>query len=190
MRTNRLKKRRKGAQRLDLSALREALKDRRQWSALATVVVADGQDEHWELDSDDEGNLDVLVDVVTQPEGLELTCRLGGMSAVGILTVPDLGDEVMVCIPSGRIDFMPTIVAIMGSNNLTNPAGQGPAPKRTIIANAKVFIHDGTGGAEPLPTMAEFKGHTHPSSMGETFPPTDPIPGVGTITGTEVLRVK
>lgn len=189
--TRRLRKRRKGAHRLDLTPLKEALKDRRQWTALAVVIVPDGESEHWALEYDDAGALvDIMVDVETQPEGLELSCRLGGMSSVGALTIPNVGDEVLVCIPSGRIDFAPTITAILSSNELPDPAGQGPAMGRTIIVNSEVLIHDGDGGAEPLPTMAEFKGHTHPSGSGPTGATTDPIPGVGAITGTEVLKVK
>ena len=189
--TKRLKKRRVGAHRLDLSDLKKALRDRRQWFVMATVIVPDGEAEHFELDVDDGGNLvDILVHVETQPEQLELTCRLGGMSSIGAITIPAVGDEVGVGIPSGRIDFMPSIVCLLSSNNLPNPAGQGPASGRTIIVNSQVMVHDGTGGANELVTMAEFRGHGHPSGMGPTGKTTDPIPGVGVITGTTVFKAK
>ena len=185
----RLKKRQKGANRLDLTDLKKALKDRRCWACHAVVVVAEGESSHWELLLDDDGELiDILIDVTTQPEGLELTCRLGGMSSAGTLTIPKLGDEVIVVVPSGKIDFSPAIVAILSSNDLPN-GDQGPALGRTLIVNSEVLIHQGDGNAEPIPTMAEFKNHTHPTSMGLSAKTLDPIPGVGVITGTVSLKV-
>lgn len=186
----RLKKRRKGANRLDLSDLKKALRDRRQWSCMGVCTVPDGESSHFELVAEDGQLVDILVDVVTQPLGAELTCRLGGMAGAGTLTIPAEGDEVAIIVPDGRIDFMPVIVAILSSNDLPNEGGQGPAPGRTLVVNGEVLIHDGSGGAEPLPTLAEFKAHTHNGGTGPTTPTLDPIPGVGPILGTTVLKAK
>jgi len=198
--TKRLRKRRKGAHRLDLTGLKEALKDRRCWTCLATPVIRDGESEHWSLELDDvDGSLvDILVTVETQPDGQELTCRLGGMSSVGALTIPALGDEVLVCVPAGRIDFAPTIVAILSSNDLPNPAGQGPELARTLIVNSEVMVHDGVGGAVPLALKSDVQairddldGHSH-----TYIPGTNPVaqttlnPSVTAPTGTTVLKAK
>ena len=146
--TKRLKKRRKGAHRLDMTGLREALKDRRCWTCLATTIVPDGEEEHWELIVDDSGNVtDILVEVVTQPEGQELTCRL---DIRGSIEIPALGDEVLVCLPSGRIDFMPVITGFMSQNSIPNPAGQGPALGRIVVIRDEYLIHDGQGGAKEI----------------------------------------
>lgn len=126
--------------RLDLSDVKEALRDTRQWTALG--IVAEGPDgsPHWEVVGD---NADVMVEVVIQPDQVPLFCRL----AAGMWIVPDVGDEVAVIVPAGELDFMPVITCIL-SHAL--PTAQGPQPQRIVIVRGEVLIHDGAGGAVPL----------------------------------------
>jgi hypothetical protein len=177
------KRQRQGSKRLDLSNLKALIKDRRCWVCSAVVVKPEGEQTHFEIVTDG-GEVAVYVDVETVPQRLDLTCKLGGDGSV--YRIPNVGDEVAVVIPEGEMDGLdPVIVAVF-------PSGMpdGVAENVTVIANSQVLIHDGAGGAEPLPTMAEFRGHTHPSGTGPTSATIDPIPAVGPITGTEVLRTK
>lgn len=194
--TKRLRKRRKAVHRLDLVSLREALKDRRCWTCLAVTEIPDGETSHFELVVDESGDVtDILVDVVTQPEGQELTCRL---DMRGTIEIPGLGDEVLVCLPSGRIDFMPTITGFMSSGNVPNPAGQGPTIGRILIIKEEVLVHDGTGGAKELAYKSdvqtvrdELHGHEHTYIPGNNAATTTTLgPSVTSPTGTSVLKGK
>jgi hypothetical protein len=193
--TKRLRKRRKATQRLDLTSLREALKDRRCWASIATTVIPGGEDSHWSLELNDAGDVvDVLVDVVTHPDGQELTCRL---DIRGSIEIPALGDEVLVCLPSGRIDFMPTITGFMSSGSVPNPDGQGPALERVVIAKAEGFIHDGGGGAKELAYKDDVQQvrddlHLHEHDYASPGGPaiTTGGPTVTAPTGTTVLKAK
>lgn len=197
--TKRMKKRGKSAHRLDLTPLKEALKDRRCWTCLAICAAPEGEDSHFEILTDEDNNpIDILVDVITQPDELELTCRLGGMSAIGILTVPAIGDEVLVCLPGGQIDFMPTIVALMSTGRMPKAPLQGPAPLRTLIVNFEVLVHDGLGGAEELAYKSDVQAvrdelheHEHdyiPGSSGTAT--TTGGPSVTAPVGTSVLKAR
>lgn len=183
------KRKRKGTKRFDPSDLKEILKDRRSWNVLATVIVPDEQDSHFELVVKDGVLVDILVDVVTHPGGVELTCRLKGGSGAGIIEIPNVDDEVIVAIPEGQIEFCPTIVAFLSSQSIPNPTGEGPALNRTVIVNGEVMIHDGTGGTEPLCKKSEFDGHTHTTTGGTTGSAAT-IGGAAAITGTTVLKAK
>lgn len=184
-----------GAKRIDLSDIREVLKDQRQWCGIGVVIAPSDGSPHWRIETDDDGTeVDVLVEVVLQPSQIPATCRL----AAGMWTVPDLDEEVAVIIPAGRIDFMPIVIAIL-SSNVVPGGGQGPAPTNIVIARGpgtKVYIHDGTGGAEPLVKRSEFVGHTHkaPTLTGASYAPgTDPTAetgGADDVPGTDVLMAK
>jgi hypothetical protein len=182
-----LKRSRPGTRRLNLADLREVLKDGRQWVALGIVTDIDGNGAV-QFDTNDDGSLrDILVDVVTQPGQEELICRLAGLSSTGVVTCPNEGDEVAVLVPEGQTDFQPTIIAVLSSQAIPNPSGQGPAVNRTVIVSGEVFIHDGAGGAQRLATLAELQGHIHPTPVGPTdvaLPSTqqgDPIIGTQTL---------
>ena len=188
-RIRRMKRVRQGAKRPDMTGLRDILKDGRCWAAIGVVHVPDGEPSHYEIVTDASGNADVLVEVDTQPDGKDLTCRLGsgfGGAGFGSWKIPNVGDEVAVLIPEGHPDFMPIIVGVLASGSLPD----GVAPNVTVIADSQVLIHDGAGGAAELPTMAEFRAHTHTTGVGPSGPTIDPIPGVGAITGTEALKAK
>lgn len=154
MRIDKPKRGRKAAKRIDLTDIKEALRDRRQWTALGLIVAPTDGSPHWRIESDDQGNqVDVLVEVVLQPSQEQITARL----AAGMWTVPALGEEVAVIIPAGRTDFMPTIVCILSSNSVPG-GGQGPDPTTIVIARGSVLIHDGNGGAQALAYKSDVDG--------------------------------
>lgn len=184
-----------GAKRIDLTPVREALKDGRQWCGLGVVVQPTDGSPHWRIETDpDTGEaVDVLVWCVLQPSQIPLEARL----AAGMWIVPGIGEEVAVVIPAGRVDFMPLIVALLSSNSVPNGGGQGPSPTAIVIARGagtKVYIHDGQGGAEPLVKKSEFDGHTHPpgsfNAPSGGGPVTGTSGGAASVTGTQVLEAK
>lgn len=181
----------RGAKRLDLSDMRAALRDQRQWCEIALVVAPTDGSPHWRIETDGSGNaIDVVVEVVTQPGLVPLTARL----ASGIWQVPALGEEVVVVIPAGEISFAPVIVALLSSNSVPNTGGQGPDPTRIVIVRGSVLIHDGAGGAEPLVRKSDFDGHTHPpgtfNAPGGGGPVTGVSGGAASVPGTSVLKAK
>lgn len=192
MRTSTPKRGRKAAKRLDLSDLRHVLKDGRIWTGIGIATAPDDGSPHWRIEVDDAGEgVDVLVDVVLQPEGIPVSARL----AAGVWIVPAIGDEVIVVIPAGRVDFMPAIVGLLSSNNVPTGGGQGPQPGRIVLAMAQVLVHDGTGGAEELVKRSEFLKHTHVTAgTGPATPPTllpsEPYGSSTDFPGTLVLRAK
>lgn len=195
MRTPRkLKRRRIGAKKLDVSDLKRAIRDQRAWVKLAIVVDVDDDGSHFALVEDEAGNVvDVVVEVETVPDRVQLTCRLTGLvggAGAGIWAVPAIDDEVLVCLPDGELDFMACIVATLGSRDVPSPdAAHEPSPGRTLIVNGEVLIHDGTGGTEPLVKKSEFDAHEHdytwtdPGGSGTTDRPNN-----SPITGTTILK--
>ena len=185
------KRRRKAAKRFDPTDLREVLKDRRQWCAIGVVTKPIDGSQHWRIESENGTAVDILVEVVLQPSQERVEARL----AAGMWLVPDLGDEVAVMLPAGRVDFMPTILAILSGNVVPTEGGQGPQPRRIVIAvppGGEVYVHDGSGGAEPLVRRSEFNGHTHgpgtfTNSGGNV---TGESGGADDVDGTAVLKAK
>ena len=185
-----LKRGRRATKRMDFTDLREVLRDSRQWSALGIVTDIDGNGAV-QFDTNDDGTIrDILVDVVTKPGDEELVCRLAGLASTGVVTCPNEGDEVLVVVPDGRTDFHPTVVAILSSQSIPNPSGQGPGQGRTVIVSGDVFIHDGDGGAVPLATLAELQGHIHPTPVGPTDVALPSTKQGDPIVGTQVLKAK
>jgi hypothetical protein len=138
---------RKPTKRLDLTDLREAVKDQRVWCALGVVIQPDGEPFHFELVTDGDQVTDVLVDVETQPDGLDVTCRLaaaGASQGAGLWRVPAVGDEVAVLLPDGDVSFMPTIVAVLSSGEVPRRAAIGRtvlvAPDSVEVIAPKVYL--------------------------------------------------
>ena len=189
---NRMKRRRGGSKRLDLAPLKEIEKDRRCWTCMGTVVVPEGESSDFEIITTD-GRQDVLVDVETQPEGLDITARLNDAA---IWRIPNVGDEVAIVIPAGELDFMPIIVATCASGTLPD----GVAENVTVIANSEVLIHDGDGGAVELALKSDVQevidaiagaavlandgGAVFKGNIGTA------LTGTGTPTGTSILKAK
>jgi hypothetical protein len=190
---------RRPAKRLPMAELRALFRDRRIWAALGIVVKpAEGaSDQHWELHTDDAGNVtDILVEVQLVPSKIEVTARLGGYTAAyGIAMVPNVGDEVIVHVPDGEVDWMPVVVAPLSTGGVAggNAGAQAPAPGRIVVVG-DVYVHDGSGGAEPLVKKSEYDGHTHdpgtftaPSGGG---PVTGLSGGADSVAGTTNLKAK
>lgn len=177
----------KAAKRLPVAEFRELLRDHRMWCKLAIVYQPD-DGLHYELITEGSTLVDILVEVETVPDRVPLTCRLGtiaGSSGKGIWSIPAVGDEVIVAVPDGQLDFIPSIVAQLSSGDIPNPSGEGPTTNRTVIVNGTVLIHDGSGGTEPLVLKSEFDIHKHPTGTGPSgFPDNAPIDG------TTVLKAK
>lgn len=189
---------RSSSKRLDTTDIKHALgiDGIKMWCAIAIVEAPQGEP-HFEVLADD-----VHVEVVTQPSLIPLTCRL----AAGVWRIPDVGEEVVVLIPEGEIAFMPILIDVLSSGSV--PTTQGPALSASVIARPQVLIHDGTGGANPLPTLAslqaaidklnalmdKYLAHTHLGVTAGTA--TSGIPSDVTIThagnavGTTVLEAK
>jgi hypothetical protein len=201
---------RRPTKRLDLRDLRAAVEDSRVWSAVGQVIQPDGEAgaTHYELVPGESGAIvDILVEVLLLPSNIEVTCRLAGAAgARGAITIPDVGDEVLIVIPNGQVDWMPVLIARLSTNDVPNPVGQGPATGTTVIMDTTVLVHDGTGGAEPVVKLSEHQAlaehvdqHLHayasPAGAALTSPPTHnvagtPLDAAPEATGTEVLLAK
>lgn len=152
---------RRASKRLDLTDLRAAFRDQRMWCSVGIVVDPGDGSPHFEVLVDD-----VHVEVILQPSLVPVTCRL----SAGLWRVPDIGEEVMVQIPEGALEFMPTITDVLSSG--TVPTTQGPAPGRTLIVRQEVVIHDGGGGAEPLVQLSQLQA-LHDAIVGWAPVPND-----------------
>ena len=196
-----LKRRRMRGRRFDPTDLRKLVRDQRLWCALGVVVQPEGA-LHFDLDGED-----LLVEVELQPSQVDVTCRVGsafGGPNLGLWQVPPVGAEVAVLLPEGELDFQPTVVAVLSSGALPD----GVAQNTVVIAEAKVLVHDGTGGAQPLATKADVDAlaahidqHQHQEvtqggpvltsvpTKGPTGP-TPPLDASPTAAGTTVLETK
>jgi hypothetical protein len=162
----------RASKKLDLSDLKHILRDRRQWSALGVITAnADGSP-WWRVETDANGDsVDIMIDVVLQPTLEQVTARL----AAGMWLVPAIGEEVVVVLPAGRIDFMPTVVAVLSSNNVPTAAGEQPNPTTLVLERAQIVATDGNGGTAAVAMLADLQaqidwlksqfdataGHTH-----------------------------
>jgi hypothetical protein len=158
--------------------MKEALETGDVHVVLGLVTKGEGSS-HWELYEDD-----IIVEVSTVPDEELISCRLGSLCGgfnIGIYSVPAIDTEVMVVVPRGDYTFSPVIVATLSSGDLPD----GVAPNVTVIANGTVLIHDGDGGANPLPTKAEFDAHKHGTGTGPST-----VPDNAPITGTSILKAK
>lgn len=210
MRVTQPKRGRRGAKRLDLSDMRHVFRDTRLWCAMG-IVKAPAGGERFTATSED-----VIVEVILQPSLQDVTCRL----SAAIWNIPNEGEEVLVVLPEGALDFMPIVLAVLSTGSV--PSTQGPAANTIVIQRDQVLIHTGAGGAAALPTkasvdslrdsvdslrtyvLAQFAptgGHTHvvanatPAGPGPVVtaaitPIGAPPSAIPTITGTTCLKAK
>lgn len=174
MRTTKIKRRRAGAKKLDLSSLKHALRDGRVWNKLAVVIQPEDGSDHYELETVGGVVVDIYIEVETIPNRVPLFCRMSGFAGgagAGIWTIPAVDDEVIVAVPDGEIDFMPAVIAVLSSRNIPNPTGEGPAVNRTIIINGEVLVHDGTGSTDNLVKKSAYEAHKHPTGVGPSDVP-------------------
>lgn len=162
------KRGRRATKRLNLAKVRDVFRDRSTWTDVG-IVQANDDGPHFEIDTE---SGDVLIEVITQPNLIPLTCRLlfSGF-AVGI---PAAGEEVALIIPGGELDGMPIALPILSSGTL--PAGVQEG--RVVISRASVWVHDGTGPVEPVAKISElnelraaFNEHGHVTPAGASGPP-------------------
>lgn len=177
---------RSGAAGLNVRGQQDALDDLRLHIEIG-VVKADTGDSHFEI-----ADGDVWVDCIIMPTEQPITCRLStiaGGPGHGVWMVPPNGAEVVIACPSGQIEGGGIIIAVLPGGTL--PAGV--VESKIVIVAPEVLVYDtNEGDAKALPTMEEFKNHTH-TSAGSGSPsstPIDPIIGVGNITGTTVLKAE
>lgn len=200
-----LKRARKGAKRVDMAELREALRDRRVWTLFGTVTEPEGPGSHYRLVQEGGKTVDVLVEVETAPTVQDLTCRLSawaGGPGAGLWRVPAPGSEVVVAMPEGRLDMMPTIIGVLssgdaGSERISDQRTVIVASDRIEITAPAVFINDdGTGGVElakksDVDDLANYvQGHLHDgvtTGTGTSGTPTTTVPSAD---GTHILRAK
>lgn len=169
-----------GAKRFDPSRLRDVLKDDRLWVVAATVVKPEDTTSHFELVQEGGKIVDVLVEVECSPEHIELTCRLGtlgGGAMGGLWAVPKVGTEVLVALPSGRMDHMPCIVAVLSTGDIPDRLTE---TRVVLVADTEIEVEAPSIRLGKEATEAVIKGdafkaiydtHTHPSGMGPTGPP-------------------
>jgi phage baseplate assembly protein gpV len=115
----------------ELSDLRELLVDGKVHAQLG-VVVKPTSDPHWRKITGKGGRTDIVVEVETSPLGYDLTCRLtseAGGHGMGLWRVPAVGAEVLVVLPDGELEFMPTIAKVYSSGSVPERAG----PDRTVL---------------------------------------------------------
>lgn len=179
---------RKSTNRLDLSFIRDAVYDERQWAAMGIVQAPSDGGAHFSVISEGSDITDITVEVTIMPTGEELTCRLSMPCHGGPVRIPSIGDEVLVILPAGSIDFMPSIVGYLSGQNFPDRTSESRSvwysPDRIEIIAEEVYISsDGVTG-EPLVKRSEFMAHLHPTGTGPSGTPTV------TITGTTVLKVE
>lgn len=114
---------------VDNSALRTAAMDGKVWCGIGLVVKRQGESQHYEI-----ADGDVLVSVDLMPEGQPLWARLGGKY---MWRVPPVGSEVMLAIPAGELEQMPTIVCVLATGEVD---GDLDADMVLIVNDKKVVI--------------------------------------------------
>ncbi len=123
---------------LDVQGLREVTRDERLWCLLGRVYEPEGFP-HFVVIEEGGRVLDVLVEVETFPTRQDLTCRLAASTwaagpGAGEWYVPAPGTEVIIALPEGAIDFMPTVIAVLSSQDAPRGRdGNGPGPARGIL---------------------------------------------------------
>lgn len=119
----------RGARKLPMDTIREALGDPRAWVKLGIVTKFEGETSHYELDGQD-----LLVDVELMPERIPVLCRMGspvGGQYFGVWSVPPVGTEVMVVVPDGDLEADPVIVSCLSTGQL--PQGAATLDEQTIV---------------------------------------------------------
>lgn len=137
---------------MDVTALLELTRDGRTHNAVGVVIAADDSGSHFEVDG-----ADVMVEVELQPSQVGVTCRLGapaGGQGAGLWRVPAIGTEVLVVVPDGELDFMPTIVCCASSGGTPDRVGDDRtilvAPDRIEVIAPDVRLGEGEATQEVL----------------------------------------
>jgi hypothetical protein len=149
----------KATRKLDLTNIRNVLKDGLAWTCLGIVQAAEDGGSHFEID---DGTMIVRVEL--QPSGEEVDAHVtGGAFGWGVWFVPPVGAEVIVAIPDGETDFSPAIVGVLASGSLPDivaedslvivspPGGKVrvEAESQVTVEAPEVLVSDG-GSTSPL----------------------------------------
>jgi len=121
----------------DFEPLRRLVADDRVWAVRGVVYKPDDAASHYRIVESGGQVTDVIVEVLSSPSKHDLSCSLAtvaGGAGVGIWSIPPIGTQVLVALPEGKVDFRPTIVAILSS---------GQAPSR-ISDDRTVIVASGT----------------------------------------------
>lgn len=133
----------RGSRKLDTSAIRAAMRDRRYWVGLGLVWVPPDESSHWEIDDD----VGVLVHVKLMPDEEPLACRLGGLGeggSNGIWRVPPVGSEVAVGLVGGVVDGDCMLLCVLASGGVPDELDEDTL----VVRGPKVvIIADGVGAA-------------------------------------------
>lgn len=124
MRISGLQRPMQASARLELPNMRKLTRSRDMWSGVGVVYAEPGQS-HFRIVTFKDGRRTVIVDVELQPSRITVMARLAAVG--GVWRIPDVGDEVAVSIPEGRIEFMPVI-----TGTLSEPAAR-VSDTRTVI---------------------------------------------------------
>ena len=198
MKKNRM--RRKGTgRRIDVSSIREVLRDERGWIEIA-VVVKDG-DSHFDIEDGA-----VYVDVELLPEETPMRCNLmsiAGGPGDGIWRVPDIGTVVVVAIPGGDVVGGGIILGTLSTRNVP----EGVSTGKTVIVAPEVLVYDtASGDAKELAYKSDVQA-VRDAISGATIVPADggasmkatielalagitPPTGISIPQGTSILKAK
>lgn len=159
------------ARRLDLSAVKEALKDDRVFPCMG-LVTAEDVDSHFELDG-----TDLLIEVELIPGEERVSARLGfgaGPSA-GLWFIPPVGAEVALIICDGDLEAGVFIVGVLSTGAVPAGVAEGVT---VLAAQSKVLVHDGIAalGTDRVVKATPYSVHVHPSGTGPTGPADNAAP--------------
>lgn len=158
MRIESTKRQKKPNRRLPEQEIREAFRDGRVWVRRAQVFEPDGAGSHFKIHVDSgTGARKVMIEVMTLPEGEDLTCQLATRPT---WYIPTPGTVVLVSVPSGELDHCPAIVGIEDSGE----ADEDIDPSRTLVATDKDYVvkaptikFGSVGASHPVPQGDSLK---------------------------------
>lgn len=103
-----------------LSIVDRGLLRTRVWVSLAKVIKPDEGTPHWSVEVVN-GSRQTFVELETMPDRMDITARLPAIG--GLSFVPPVGSEVLVLMPSGKIDFIPFVIP-MGDTHARTAEGR------------------------------------------------------------------
>lgn len=135
-------------QRMDVSTLKQVLRDERVWAGRGKVIKPEGASSHWSVDTTG-GKRRLLVEVELMPSGQDITCKLatvGGGAGKGLWFVPAVGSIVRVQLADGALDGYPAIVAVEDCGAADSDITDG----RALLVAADIVLKGATklGGVD------------------------------------------
>jgi hypothetical protein len=180
----------KGSQTFDRALLKRMIMDNIPIATVFGVVRKfPGEDSHFEIQVDENGNREVMVDVEIMPRSERAFCRLG-FGHDQIFRIPRVDQEVAVIIPTAKnaltadeLDADGIIVAILDTDvpaELDDDDVVVITAPRVIVLSESIQLGE---NAEPLATLADvqhltdrFNHHGHLFTPGPGSPIATPGP--------------